>query len=150
MGEKSIKSQSKQRFPSKSFDANYDTTFPEHKMVRGKWIFNPKTQQLEEYGAAVEAGANIGLQINTDSHYEGLRTTDGVPVNSRRKHRQYMKDNDLALVGDYKESWKRAEKIRNDPATGRAERIKDVREAVDRLARGSVRPPDHGSSIIPD
>lgn len=42
-----------------------------------------------------------------DRHYDGMRATDGTPIDSRSKHRAYMRDNGLTTADDYKGQWAR-------------------------------------------
>jgi hypothetical protein len=72
------------------------------------------------------------LQINTDSHYAGLRATDGTPIDSRTKHRAYMKANNLALADDFKGVWQKAEVERGKWARGEL-KDKQRHEAMGRL-----------------
>lgn len=52
-----------------------------------------------------------------DNHYRGLTATDGTLIDTRTKHRQYMKDNNLTMVNDFRESWVKAEKERTEIRT---------------------------------
>ncbi len=60
--------------------------------------------------------------------YSNLRTTDGVDVSSRTKHRDYMKSNGLALVGDYAEAGPKARAAREDRTAQR----KDIQQTLGR------------------
>ena len=56
---------------------------------------------------------------------------------SRAQHQDYMKRNDLSLAGDYTETWKKAEKVRNDFYAGKdPSRKEDINRAIERLQRG--------------
>lgn len=72
--------------------------------------------------------------------YDNLQATDGTPIDSRTKHREYMKANGLAMADDFKETWakKQAERetIRQVAETGRPtfEGVKARREDVGRAA----------------
>lgn len=66
-----------------------------------------------------------------DRHYDGLRSLDGHDISTRTKHREYMRNRGLAMADDFKETWKRAEKEREDFfTTGGDHRAR--REAVER------------------
>lgn len=43
-----------------------------------------------------------------DSHYDGLRSTDGENISTRTKHREYMKRHGLATMDDFKGEFIRA------------------------------------------
>ena len=47
-----------------------------------------------------------------DSHYDGLRATDGTDIGSRKKRREYMHRNNLCDADDMKGEWAKAEKQR--------------------------------------
>lgn len=49
-----------------------------------------------------------------DRHYDGLVATDGTLINSRSKHREYMKRNGLTIADDYKGEWAKAERERRE------------------------------------
>ena len=49
-----------------------------------------------------------------DRHYDGLRTTDGVDISSRKKHREYMKLTGLTTADDYSSSWAKAKEQREN------------------------------------
>ena len=76
-----------------------------------------------------------------DSHYDGLRATDGTPINSKRRHREYMKAHGVTTTDDFKNEWAAAEMKRQSEKAGnvsperRREVIRDIVEAVNRHAR---------------
>jgi len=43
-----------------------------------------------------------------DSHYDGLRATDGTDISTRTKHREYMKRNNLTTMDDFNGVFKQA------------------------------------------
>lgn len=57
-----------------------------------------------------------------DRHYDGLRATDGTPIDTRTKHRKYMKENGLAMMDDFKQTWADAAKEREKIRTGEADK----------------------------
>lgn len=52
-----------------------------------------------------------------DRHYDGLRTTEGVDISTRTKHREYMRQTGLTTADDYKSEWKSAAEVRADVFT---------------------------------
>lgn len=48
------------------------------------------------------------IELMLDSHYDGLRATDGTDISSRRRHREYMRLNGLTTADDFKSSWERS------------------------------------------
>lgn len=64
----------------------------------------------EPYELADEPPADARLQINSDTHYDGARATDGTDISTRRRHREYMHRNGVTLADDFKGEWaKKAE-----------------------------------------
>ena len=59
------------------------------------------------------------LMVMGDSHYDGLQATDGTPIDTKRKHRQYMRENGLTTQDDYRQTWTKAEEKRKAVTQGR-------------------------------
>jgi len=74
-----------------------------------------------------------------DRSYDGLAATDGTPINSRTKHREYMKANGLTTADDFKNTWAESRKQRDAYFTGQsgsgAVRREDVARAIAQLER---------------
>lgn len=72
-----------------------------------------------------------------DRHYDGLRAPDGSPIDTRTKHRQYMKEKGLTMASDFTETWKTAAKERAAIRAGAPDRdrVATVREAVERATQ---------------
>lgn len=74
-------------------------------------------------------------EIVTYSHLEGLRATDGTPIDTRARRDEYMRLNGLAHADDYREAMPKAREARErffrgeDPAIRR-----EVAETVGRAA----------------
>ena len=93
----------------------------------------------EDY--APEPKRHDGLLYN-DRGYDGLRATDGTPIDSRTKHREYMKRNDLATADDFKETWAKAREKRDDYFQGKgggAVKKDDIARAIHQLQELSSR-----------
>jgi putative FmdB family regulatory protein len=82
------------------------------------------------------AMSGLANALAGDRHYDGLRATDGTPIDTRSKHRAYMKANGLAMADDFKQTWadaaKEREKIRSGAAIEDAKRKELIREQVTR------------------
>ena len=77
-----------------------------------------------------------------DRHYDGLVASDGTDISSRSKHQAYMKANNLTIADDYKETWAKARKEKDDYYTGKKGSISkaDIRETIERMeAQGRFR-----------
>lgn len=81
--------------------------------MRRRYIQDPKTHELIEVTSDYAAPTrNDSGALWGDRHYDGLRATDGTDISSRKKHREYMKANNLTTVDDFKETWAQAQKER--------------------------------------
>jgi len=65
-----------------------------------RYVQHPETLELIP-AHLYQPPSKPGLQIMTDSHYDGLRATNGTDISTRAKHRQYMKDNGLTTIDDF-------------------------------------------------
>lgn len=79
-----------------------------------RYIVDPETGHVTEVELATGHDIEARTQIRTGNCYEGLRATDGTPINSRAKHREYMRLHGFTTADDYKESWAKAQKERAD------------------------------------
>jgi len=64
--------------------------------------------------------------------------TDGTIIDSRKKHREYMKRNGLTTVDDFKHSWDDASRQREKfykEGCDREERKQEIARAIDKLSR---------------
>ena len=94
-------------------------------------------------GVAYEAGTEPVRSIDSgvlwgDRSYDGLQTTDGVDIDTRTKHREYMRANGLTTMDDFKGAWEQAEVRRTAYRTsgeGGAVTKEDVARAIDQLQR---------------
>lgn len=70
----------------------------------------------------------------SDRHYDGMRATDGSDISSRRKHREYMKRNNLTTTDDFKDTWAKAQQEREAyRERGGTIRRQDVLAAIQKL-----------------
>jgi len=74
------------------------------------------------------------VAIVGDRYYDGLRTSDGIDISSRVKHKAYMKRTGLTTADDFKETWRKAEEQRINEKRGiDPSRKYDVARAIDKL-----------------
>jgi hypothetical protein len=119
---------------SKEYDEGHARTFGDRKAERGRWVYTDRGQPLSEPIWVSEDWANPGHETGRRSDaeiYNNLRATDGTPIDSRTKHRNYMKANGLAMTEDFKEHFKKAEKRREEVLSGNAD-SKERREVIGR------------------
>jgi hypothetical protein len=85
------------------------------------------------------ARSNTDGVLWNDRSYDGLQATDGTPIDSRTKHREYMKDRGLTTIDDFKGEWAEARKKRDAYYTGQpgsgSVRREDVARAIAQLER---------------
>jgi hypothetical protein len=72
-----------------------------------------------------------------DRSYHGLQTTDGVAIDSRARHREYMAQRGLTTADDFKNEWasaadKRARYFEGQPGSGSISRH-DIARAIHQL-----------------
>ena len=93
----------------------------------GEYIREPKRPVCVHGGEAcvmdrklsvVPGMSSLANALAGDRHYDGLRATDGTPIDTRTKHRQYMKENNLAMDSDFKSTWETAARERAALRTG--------------------------------
>lgn len=70
------------------------------------------TPEMERKLTVSPLMSGIQNALAGDRHYDGLQATDGTPIDSRTKHRQYMKDKGLTVMDDFKNTWKDAARDR--------------------------------------
>lgn len=70
--------------------------------------------------------------------YNNLQATDGTPIDSRTKRREYMKRNNITDASDFKGTWEAAEKERTAFRQGHHDG-KAIRETIERAAYESER-----------
>jgi hypothetical protein len=100
-----------------------------------RYKYDEKTKKVIEITTERKTDRSKGdSSLWNDSHYEGARTTDGKDIGSRKKHRQYMRDNNLTTSDDYKNEWKAAAKEREHyKANGGTVTKDDIRRAIHHL-----------------
>jgi hypothetical protein len=102
---------------------------------RGMFVWDPIQQKLVRPDERVEEERAIDAPIMVDRFYEGVPSPiDGTVFQSRRQHRQYMKDRGLTTTDDYDKPggyWDRAEQRRAAPFST-AEQHRDRQERIGR------------------
>lgn len=105
-------------------------------MTRRRYRYDPESGEMIEV-TAEQRQADVRLSgLWGDRHYDGLRTTDGVDISSRKKHREYMKRTGLTTADDFKSSWDKAKRDREHyMKNGGSVRKADIVEAIRQLER---------------
>lgn len=73
---------------------------------------------MERRLSVVPGMSGIANALAGDRHYDGLQATDGTDISTRTKHREYMKNNGLTMMDDFKQTWADAAKERERIRTG--------------------------------
>jgi uncharacterized protein (UPF0262 family) len=71
--------------------------------MRRTYIYDKQLKKIVEITPRIQTIKN-NIMVS-DSHYDGLRATDGTDISTRKKHRDYMKRHGLTTADDYKDSW---------------------------------------------
>lgn len=110
-------------------------------MTRRRYRYDEATKQMVEVGADWTDAERRAPVPTEELTYGGAVATDGTPINTRKRHREYMQQNGLAMVGDYTEHWQKAAKEReayfngNHEHRGLKEAISQAYDAVRRKRR---------------
>lgn len=94
-------------------------------MTRRRFVWNNETQALEEVD--LDYRPQLRVEIQTGSHYEGLRATDGTRIDTPQRHREYMRVNGLAVESDFARTRTEA------PIKRAAEQKRERREQLGRI-----------------
>lgn len=114
-------------------------------MPRAVYLYRPGHPKANDHGFinAEDLGDWVerppALAVVGDSHYDGLRATDGTPIDTRRKHRDYMKAHGLTTADDFTETWKKAEADRKRLGAPSKERREEIGRALYNAEKGGKR-----------
>lgn len=107
-------------------------------MSRRRFIYPADGSPSFEVGAEYVAPSRQttdGVLWN-DRSYENLPPENGEAINSRSRHREYMRKHGVTTVDDFKDTWKQAEKQRDEYRTtgkGGAVTRDDIGRAIHQL-----------------
>lgn len=91
---------------TKEYDEGFERTFGERKRARGRFRWNPETNQTEPIDADW-TDAETRAQVSTEEIvYGDAKATDGTPINTRKRHREYLQRNGLAMMGDFSDGYR--------------------------------------------
>lgn len=106
-------------------------------MTRRRYVFDEQLGRMVELTAEPRQRANAQDHLGGlwgDRHYDGMRATDGSDISSRKKHRDYMRRNNLTTTDDFKDTWARAQQEREAyRERGGSIRRQDVVAAIEKL-----------------
>ena len=105
----------------------------ERKPVRGRFVYSPEAGGMVEVGSDWTDTERRAQTATEGLTYDGVRATDGTDISSKRKRREWMKENNLADTDDFKGTWAKAEQERAKYYTGQHD-TRELRETVGRAA----------------
>lgn len=110
--------------------AQLDTVMSIREYMAAPPAFFCCSTQMGRFFEVVPAMA-ITNALASERHYENLRAQDGTPIDTRAKHREYMRANSLTTVDDFSKTWKRDAEARADRLAGAdPQRARDIAQAI--------------------
>jgi hypothetical protein len=111
-----------------------------------RYFYRPQSPHADQHGFvpeqyAYEEPGTMALHapIMVDRFYENTCASDGTDIGSRRKHRAYMKANNLTTADDFKGAWSEASRERETIRAGQHDK-KERREQIERALYQRNRP----------
>lgn len=108
-------------------------------MTRKTWHYDPETKEMVEGPGPRRIDGHSGDGwLYSDRYLDGARAPDGTDISTRKKHREYMKKNNLTTADDFTETWKQKQKEREAFFKGdwdRDQRKRDIADAINRRMR---------------
>lgn len=97
-------------------------------MTRRRWVYetDPETGEVVSFEVGQDWTPTPKKECTATEElvYGGMRATDGTPINTRTKHRRYMKERGLTTVDDYTQAFQQAEKLRERIRSGDVDKDK--------------------------
>lgn len=115
---------------TEEYESGFDRTFGERKKERGRWVYT--AEGPVRVGEDWTPADRQAPRRSEEEVYGRVAATDGTDLSTRRRHREYMKANGLAMHSDYTETWEKAKKQRDNIAAGGKFDTERRREAVAR------------------
>jgi hypothetical protein len=100
-------------------------------MSRRRYRYDPEMKAVVEIAPDFDDAPRRAQTATEELTYGNLVATDGTVLDTRKKHREYMKAHGVSPTSDWSETWARAAKERAEVLTGEAAR----RERASDLAR---------------
>ncbi len=97
-------------------------------MSRRRWVYTSGGEPLPEPIEVTDdfTGAERRAQVATEElTYGGVTATDGTPINTRKKHREYLASRGMAMASDYSPEYlqKRRDDVQRELGKDRKETI---------------------------
>ena len=101
--------------------------------MKRTYRYDKKLDKLVEITRQKQGPADKKIFVS-DAHYDGLVATDGTDISTRKKHREYMKQNNLTTMDDFTNTWSEAKKSReNYMQNGGTFRKEDIARAIHKI-----------------
>lgn len=97
--------------------------------------FNEKTQQMEEISNDWTDAPRRAATATEGIVYGNVQATDGTPLDTRKKHREYMERNGLAMESDFTQT--RAKAAAEREAFFRGESTRETAERTEQVGRAA-------------
>lgn len=104
-------------------------------MARSRWRWDSELKRLVNLDEDWNDAPRRALTATEEITYGKLQATDGTPLDTKRKHREYMAHHGLAMESDFKET--RAKAAAERESFYRGERARDVAERREQLGRAA-------------
>ena len=112
-------------------------------MTRKTYTYDPNTKTMREGRgpSRVDGPSGDGWRFS-DRLYSAnpFVAPDGTVIDSKKKHREYMKRAGVTTIDDFKDHWARARKERDEFYTGTSEKLKrerreDIARTIEQLSQ---------------
>lgn len=97
-------------------------------MSRTRYRWDEEAKELVEISADWQPTPRVELM--TGAFYDGTQATDGTPIDTRKRHREYLKATDSAMASDFTDTIARAKAEREAIRNG-THRTREARQATE-------------------
>lgn len=91
-------------------------------MSRHRYVWDNETKSLVEVGADWTDAPRRADTGTEELIYGNAVATDGTPINTRKRHREYLQRNGLAMASDYSPDYQAREARRREMSEDRSRR----------------------------
>lgn len=102
-------------------------------MSRARYWWNPETKQLEQISSDWRPSTGPSLRSEEEVYGSLPPATDGTRLDTRKRHREYLKRNNLTIADDFKSTWEKANESRERMSRGDFDHERR-RETIGRVA----------------
>lgn len=91
---------------TQAYEDGFARTFGERKPERGRFVYSAelgKCISVDEAWTDAERRAPVATE---ELVYGEAKATDGTPINTRKRHREYLQRHGLAMAGDFSDDFR--------------------------------------------